>query len=98
MPRGRRGRPKAIDVERTQDVARGLELILEPGTDLIRSRRLGWLLREWDTWVDPITEEPKMGWREVDSSMQLEALLLRYQERRRHGRSAESAEAAAATN
>jgi hypothetical protein len=79
-----RGRLPAIDATRTHDVAEGLEEILGPGYDLVHTKRLGWMLRKWDTWVraDGL---PRDGWREVDSAPegQLGALLMRHQRRER---------------
>jgi hypothetical protein len=83
----RRGRQAArrapVDATRTWEAAEALERILEPGIELVHTKRLGWLLRRLD-WVGS-EGRPHMGWVEIDSAPngQLGALLMRHQERTR---------------
>jgi hypothetical protein len=73
-----------IDATRTHEIAADLEQIFGRGYDLVHTKRMGWMLREWDTWVraDGL---PRDGWREIDSAPegQLGALLIRLQRRSR---------------
>lgn len=70
-----------IDATRVWEAAETLEVILGPGVDLVHTKRMGWLLRTWDSWAG--TNGPRDGWREVDSAPdgQLGALLIRHQHR-----------------
>lgn len=83
-PNRRRTRTRAapIDATRAWDAAGVLETMLEPGIELVHTKRMGWLLRRLD-WVGPDTR-PRMSWVEIDSAPdgQLGALLLRHQERK----------------
>jgi hypothetical protein len=76
----RRGRPVAVDATLTHDAAAWLEAYLGPGVELVHTRRMGWMLREWATYTNYLGQ-PADGWREVDSAPegQLAALLLRHQ-------------------
>lgn len=78
----RRGRKPAIDPKRTQELGDQLEPILGPGWQLIHSHRMGWRLRQWDSWIDR-EGHPKMAWLDIDEAPdgQLGALLLRHQRR-----------------
>jgi hypothetical protein len=71
----------AVDVTRTHEIAAELEQILGRGYDLVHTKRMGWLLRTWDSWEGP--SGPRDGWREIDAAPdgQLGALLVRLQRR-----------------
>ena len=60
----------------TQDlvaaVAQALEQLLPPGYSLAHTRGR-WYLKHWDSWIQH--GQPRMGWRDVDSSRDLGTLL-----------------------
>lgn len=83
----RRGRPPTIDAARTRALGAALERILDQGYELVHTRQLGWMLRQWDSWEGRMGE-PHDGWHEVDCAPEgeLGELLLRQERRLRSQR------------
>lgn len=78
----RRGRRPAINVTRTWEIAAELEAILGSGFQLFHTRRLGWLLRQMESWPTP-DGKSRLVFVDIDEAPdgQLGALLVRHQQR-----------------
>jgi hypothetical protein len=63
-----------VTPEHVADCAQVLEHLLPPGYSLAHTRGR-WYLKSWDSWIQH--GQPRMGWRDVDSSRDLVTLLSR---------------------
>jgi hypothetical protein len=73
-----------MDAPRVWEAAAVLETIVGPGFHLAHTHRMGWLLRQLESWPD-WRNGRSWRWVDVDSAPegQLGALLIRHQERER---------------